>query len=762
LEPPEIELTKEQRDIVESGASNLIVSAAAGAGKTRVLVERYLRHVAEEGLSPEEILTITFTRKAAAEMKDRIVRGLRSRNLLAQAQLAETGPIQTIHSLCERLLRVHAIAARVDPEFKVLTDAQLAGFKSEAIRAALAESADVPEAESLISLLTGHSSYGRSRSPYSRLESAIEKVLEELRGSGLRFEELAARHASPDVLASKWAAAISGDLPSQMMGLEATSWIELGNGLRGRFKEAGVSVPPWARQGCDEQTEATAINHAIGLVHLATEAWWRLEVLMEQRQMFDFTDLERRAVALLESNEPISEWLMRRFKVVMVDEAQDLNPMQYRLLSKLQCEKELVVGDAQQAIYGFRLADVDLFRTRVSQGASYLTRNWRSEAGILRFVDFVFGTLWTEYEPMTERQKFDLNLLDEPDYPGVEIWEYPTPDSSPTAQYVQELLDEGWPASEITILTRDARGAADALKALEAAKIKARIAGGSERFYTQMEIRDVANALRAAIDPLDDFALLACLRSPVVGLTLDSMVLLAKQQPVFESLTDFHPPIEEDVQKLEKFKTWFLPLSEYADRISAWELLSAIYAQSAFLETLATRRNASQLLANVRKLLSLVALEPELSPNEFADRIRAIQEIRHKEGEAPAFDEEKDFVTIMTVHKAKGLEFEVVVLPQTNWKLTGKDNDLIVDARLGLAATRFGQGTSLFHAFLADRQKTRAREEELRVLYVAMTRAKKRLCIALYPPASQDSISRRIRGMIGDPPPSGIVVRRPV
>src|SRR5207302_1377441 len=98
--------------------------AAAGSGKTRVLVERYLKHIIVDGFRADDILTITFTRKAAAEMKRRIVDRLTGSGLSDQAQIAETGPIQTIHGFCERFLRENAIAAGLDPDFDVLSEAQ--------------------------------------------------------------------------------------------------------------------------------------------------------------------------------------------------------------------------------------------------------------------------------------------------------------------------------------------------------------------------------------------------------------------------------------------------------------------------------------------------------------------------------------------------------------------------------------------------------------------------------------------------------------
>ena len=320
---------------------------------------------------------------------------------------------------------------------------------------------------------------------------------------------------------------------------------------------------------------------------------------------------------------------------------------------------------------------------------------------------------------------------------------------------MRELFEEGWKPSQITVLTRDGFGAAATLRALEDAGIEARIAGGSEKFYTRMEVRDVANALRATADPFDDFALLALLRSPIVGLSLGQHRSACKAEASGGGAEQFAPPVDEDVPKLQRFLGWFGPLKAYADRLSASELLGLIFARSAYLEELAKRRNSAQLLANVRKLLSLVAAEPELNPAEFAERIRTIQEIRHKEGEAPAFAEEKDFITIMTVHKAKGLEFDVVVLPQTYRKLVGHEAELIVDARLGLISTRFGQGRACFTAFFPSAEVEDAGRGTAGFVRGDDAGAK-RLCVAIYPPASADSVSKRLRGIVGEPAPDGV------
>jgi ATP-dependent exoDNAse (exonuclease V) beta subunit len=125
--------SEEQLLAVEETESLFSIRAGAGAGKTFVLVHRYLRHIVDEGMSPDQILAITFTKKAAASMKQRIVGELRDRGLAESAQIAETGPIQTVHSFCERVLRENSLEAGIDPEFSVLSEGEAALLRSRRI-----------------------------------------------------------------------------------------------------------------------------------------------------------------------------------------------------------------------------------------------------------------------------------------------------------------------------------------------------------------------------------------------------------------------------------------------------------------------------------------------------------------------------------------------------------------------------------------------------------------------------------------------------
>lgn len=757
--------TPEQEAVIQANDASLVVLAAAGAGKTGTLVQRYLRHV-KEGIPPDQILTITFTRKAAAEMKRRIVEALMEQGRRDEAQIAETGPIQTIHGFCERLLRENSIGAGMDPEFDVLSDSEASRLADACIRRAIAEpTGECGYSEALISKLAGESDYGNT-SPHGRLEAAIREALSSLRGSGGGFEELWEVYSDPSAIRFYWQRRLLESIPPEVS--EALQGVPAGEGvfdrLRAAYKLAGVRMPRWVASKVDPKVDQEAAEQACGLMQLVCSAWANLEQEMERRQAIDFVALEAKAVRLLKESPSTADRVRRQYKIAMIDEAQDVNPVQYGLLTALGLETEMLVGDPQQSIYGFRQADVELFKERAkADSTKRLSKNWRSDDGILQFVDLLFGRLWPDYVPMrAPAGPMDFEEFSLPHCDGVEVWLQNDADPFGVAKYVEELHQSGVPLRDMTVLVRGLRYGVSLQQALLQLGLNARIAGGSEKFYTRLEIRDLANALVALADPYNDFALLATLRSPFCGLSLDSVALLAKAPPVIETLSAFVPPVEEDAAKISHFLAWFSPISRYADRLPAWEVLSEVFAVSGYLEALARRRNADQLLANVRKLLSLASQEPELGPAEYAQRIREIQNLRHREGDAPAEDDRADMVTIMTIHKAKGLEFEVVIVPETHYSIEPGRQTLEIEPRLSMVVPKFGKVVSPYHAWVADQRKERQTDEEFRVLYVALTRAKKRLCVVAHPKAKKArSFARVVAKTIGldSRIPNGLVIR---
>ncbi|MCX7801043.1 MAG: UvrD-helicase domain-containing protein [Fimbriimonadales bacterium] len=712
-----VHLSEEQRAVVQSGDPRQVVRAAAGSGKTRVLVERFLRLVLEEGLDADSILTITFTKRAAAEMKSRIVRRLVECGRPDQAQLAETGPISTIHSFCERLLRENAVVAGIDPEFEVQEGVEGSRLLRELSRlvvgTAVAEDRGVQE---LLERLLEAKPHLHEFEAEEEVAHWVREGLRQLRGSGADPAGLLGQSQDP----SAW-------LRTFWKVREATEACEEA------FYQALLPTLRKLRPSCSapsgedaKRADQEAAEASCALGRMTARLWELYEERLHERGWLDYAGLEALAVSLLERYPEVSERCRERYPVVLVDEAQDLNPVQYRLLELLACEREMLVGDEQQSIYGFRLADKTLFESHASRhGALPLRRNYRSKAGILRFVDDLFAPLWPDRGPMAPKE--DSGKTDEP-YGGVRFVELASRDWKPLADAVASLRDEGTRLSDIAVLCRKRFQAVAIERALRVRGIDARLFGESEDYYTRLEIRDMANALKALVDPTDKLAFLAFLRGPLVGLSMDSVASFALDGLPTGDWSAWEPPLDEDRDAWERFLAWYPALASFADRLTAWEALKELFARSECLERLAAQRAPLQTLSNVRKLLRLAAEAPHLGPAEFAEQIREIERMRHPEGEAPIFDEDADQVRVMTIHKAKGLEFPVVFVAGLADKPRAPD-PLLVDRRSRRLVFAFEQMRAPCFAVTLSELREREREEERRVVYVALTRAQRLLVL---------------------------------
>lgn len=750
-----IVLSPHQEAAVRSKEPKLVVRASAGAGKTRVLVERYVRHVIEDGIRPDQMLTVTFTRKAAAEMKKRITDSLRSAGRWDEAQVAETGPIQTLHSFCERLLRENAVAAGIDPDFAMLSEAEATQFLNQAMREAIADTPKAnPAARAFLRKVAGERAFG-AVSAHGQLEKLFKGAMFGLRGTLVTPQQVRENHRSPEAVLRAWREGMAIEIEEAIRPtdlLNPAFW----QAVREAAKREKLKLPGFAPTQSNaakaDLDEPVAAEDTCGLMALVADAWERLEARMVREQRFDFTFLEARAVALMPL---VADRLREQFRVALVDEAQDLNPVQYRLLAALPVETEMAVGDAQQSIYGFRQADVRLFEARQKQlPTADLPRNYRSTQPVLKFVDRLFGRLWPAYQPMAEPEALE-------DYAGVELWVAGKKTHGPVVEWLAEVSKQEGPEN-VAVLVRMNAEATALQSRLEAAGVPARISGGGEKFYTRLEVRDLVNLLRALTDPRDDLALLASLRGPACKLSLASIARLAREPGVAGHWTETELSNDDDARKLATFRAWFESVSPIADRLSGWEAVNEVFTNTPFLENLAVWPNARQAIANVRKLLMLAAERPELNAREFADDVRQIQELVHREGEAPSVDDLSPAVTIMTVHKAKGLEFDVVVVTGLDVRQARSAQPIELDRDAGLAVAKLGATQLPAQKWLADRRRDGEAAEQLRNLYVALTRAKRRLCVVVDDGADQTLLSGRVWNVldpVNDPMPN-LKIRR--
>lgn len=728
-------MTSEQDLVIQDKTSRLTVRAAAGSGKTRTLVARYLRYITDDGLNPDQILTITFTRKAAAEMKKKIVSELRAVGRTREAQSAETGPISTIHGFLERALRENAIAAGIDPEFEILDEGTNRAMLEDALREELTEK-DSPKryVSEFLKVRAGKREYGQSGALHEAIANDVRTALSKIRGTTVRVSDLNAMYNDHLLLA-------------QMI---VKFMRDRGESKKADQLEAAIEAGPGHKDGGNE---IRALSQTCGLMQLALGVWRRLEAKMIAKQAFDFSELERLAVELIMNDPQTANRIRKQYRVVLIDEAQDLNPMQYRLLEALNFESEMLVGDPQQSIYGFRQADYKLFEDRTKDTTTLeLGMNFRTAPKVLQFVDATFQKMWGEtYVPMAPGLATEGRI---------EIWKTAPKLWSQFAEWVKDFLSEQphVKAGEITVLVRQGSTAALVHRALTHAGLQARISGGSEKFFSRMPVRDLANALEALSDSEADFALLALLRSPIVSLSLDTIVLLQSAHheqdiPLLDLLFQFSSPIPEDQAKIGEFLGWFVPIASYADRYAAWEVLSKVMFESPYLKKVGATPNALQSLANIRKLFTMAVQNPDLGPKEFAEKIRRITTLNVKEGDAPALDDDEHTIQIMTTHKAKGLEFPVVILADLFKPTKPRKSDLnalLVNQDTGIVFVKT-EIESLSYKWYFEQMAQETVAEEQRVLYVAMTRPKNTL-ILLVGNSRGESFAKSLAMYVDDAP----------
>jgi ATP-dependent helicase/nuclease subunit A len=271
----------------------------------------------------------------------------------------------------------------------------------------------------------------------------------------------------------------------------------------------------------------------------------------------------------------------------------------------------------------------------------------------------------------------------------------------------------------------------------------------SRRYYGCTEIQDLTSTLLALSNSQDGYSHLAMLRSPVVGLSLDGIVeFSASPGSLQERLATFAPSVADDAEKLVAMRKWYWELSGKVDRLSAWEVLELIFNRTPFLDSIAKLTNPIQRLENVRKLLMLAAQEPMLSATEFAHYIQEVS-YASKESEAPTFDQSDDLVSISTIHAAKGLEWPVVFLADIDKNRKNTIKEPVFDAKTGLFSPILDGYKGWSHFYLHQKEGQKLAEEELRKMYVALTRAKRRLVLVARA-AKASEFFRHIESVLGE------------
>jgi ATP-dependent exoDNAse (exonuclease V) beta subunit len=777
--------TAEQLAAIERRRGDLLLDAGAGSGKTSVLVERFARSVLDDGVEVSAILVITFTEKAAAELRDRIRARLRALGAIDAARATEGAFISTIHGFCARVLRAGALQAGLDPRFEVLDETRSERLRATAFQRAL-ESVAARDRR-LVELVAA---YGAGP-----LRAGTASVHDQLRSAGFQTPRLPEAAPPADDGSVRLASAARGVL-SELSAvpdpgarvLEGIERAERAIEVAGGGAEAVWPPSLWrlalrngaaalSTDACTEYREALAAFRAAASAVAAGPIRDVLDALLaayaseyaaakRKASGLDFDDLELGARALLRSDDALRERYTDRFAAIMVDELQDTNAVQLGLIESIARDNLFTVGDAQQSIYGFRHADVELFAQRgrrLAQSGARLTlaTNFRSRPEILRVINHGFEqVLGEEFIRLTPGRSDDdsgdgnprceLLLVDK----GAD-WElegmaspWRLAEARALAQRVGELVDGGTAAGEIVVLLRAMTDVRVYERALERHGLPTYVIGG-RGYWDHPQIVDLVAYLRALHNPRDEEALYGVIASPFAGASLDALVVIS--DAVRESRRDPWSLVRsgelsdalsaDDRERLSTFAGWFTAQRARVARCPVDGLIDGALTASGYDLAMLAMPGGVRRLANVRKLMRL-AREHEASAGRGLSGFvlsleqRAAEGQGRREGEAPVEGEGLDAIRLMTIHRAKGLEFGTVCVADLGRSVRPRSEIVRVSGdghRLGLRLARAGdgdRGSALAFDELRTEATAAADREERRLFYVAMTRARERLVLS--------------------------------
>ncbi len=714
-------LTDEQEQAVTRRREPLLLAAGAGSGKTSVLVERFVRAVREDDIAPGRILAITFTERAAGELRERVRRRFMDLGEREAARDTEAAFVSTFHGFCARLLRVHPLAVGLDPEFTILEEGFAGRLRGQAWATALGGFLE-DERSDAVDLVAA---YGADR-----VRAMVWATYAELRSRGMRLPKLPAtvRTAEPE-----------------------------------------------------DEIDAEGLRACALLDELLERFGHEYEACKRRRGAVDFDDLELEARELLDEHESVRAAWAERFELLMVDEFQDTNPRQLAILRSLDRGNLFTVGDELQSIYGFRHADVSLFRARRDELAEHggglsLTKNFRGRRPLLDAVNVVFAERFGDgYTPLQAGREEATVLEGEPivelllthkrgwdedeelaeriagELPPAPRWRQA--EARLLAQRVAELIEGGTvQAGDVAVLLRAVGDLELYERALKDRGLSTLATVGG--FWGGQQVGDLVAYLRALANPLDELALYGTLASPLVGVSSDGLALLgaaakASKRGVWETLRrteesfpDGLSPLVRlpaaDRDSLRRFCARFEAERSAARRRTISQLIERALEQSGYSEHVMSLSWSERRLANVHKLLRM-ARRYEASEGRdlrgFLDHVAHQQDgISGAEPDAPVAGGESDAVRLMSIHAAKGLEFGVVCVADLGRAQNLGVPDLLVDGdRIGLRLARLdGLEATLtldFDELCEERRRAQAEEEE-RILYVAMTRARERLLLS--------------------------------
>ncbi len=838
-------LTPQQQQAVDNRGGRLLVSAAAGSGKTKVLVDRLMSYLtdADHPANIDEFLMITYTKAAAAELRGKIASKLTelvsqqpaNHHLRRQLQRLYLTKISTVHAFCADVLREYAYRLNIPGDFRVADENECSEIRIRVLQKLLDEAythkMDEPAFRAFVDsqglgrddrqvpeiLLQVYDSARCHLSPETWLQQCQELVSNrDISDAGqtiygafliqqlhawLELQIRAMDHCAAQAAAAEGfekPAALLADTALQLKKLrESASWDQIlqhGNVDFGRLtfskkctdealKEQIKAVRDACKNGLEKQLrpfvdlservleDLNASSAAIiGLTQLVQEFGAAYDSAKRSRRILDFGDLEHKMLELLlgRSRTGITvaaEEIGSRFREVMVDEYQDSNAVQDAIYSALTHRRKnlFMVGDVKQSIYQFRLADPGIFLEKyqnflpadeAAPGEDrkvVLSRNFRSSAGVLEACNDVFracmsprvgGMYYGADEALYEGIPHISLGAPEAELYCVDVQQETYPEEAAfVADHIWKLLQSGTvrdgealrpvKPEDIVILLRSPGSAGlHYQRALEKLGIRYSTGGGVDLLKTE-EVGALHAILQTIHNPRLDIPLVAALSSPAFGFSADDLASIRakhKHGAFYDAL------VADDGEKSIAFMTVLQQLRHAVRQFSLTKLLEELLLLTSFEEIYGAMDDGRLRLHNLQIFFQLAA-DFEAGGNRDLGRFLEHLDAMSEKGLISAGEQSANgCVTIMSIHKSKGLEFPVVYLCGLGreFNMESQRSAVLCHKSMGLGLSAVDNHNRLRYPTIAKRAIAAkigmdAVSEELRVLYVAMTRARDRL-----------------------------------
>ncbi|MBO4835071.1 MAG: helicase-exonuclease AddAB subunit AddA [Lachnospiraceae bacterium] len=846
----EFELNDAQKKAVSLSGSNILVSAAAGSGKTAVLVERVLKMVLEDQVDMDSLIIMTFTKAAAASMKEKIYKRIREvildektdesirTRLRMQQMKIHSARICTIDSLCLEIVKEHFQDIDLDPGFRIADEAENKLLMNDVLQEMLEEHYSDPD-EAFLTFVSYYTDKNDSTieklilnlfrfaeshpDPERWLKSAVEpyrsgsandawrryyqQLIDSTIDSCLRMCDqgttICEKNYGPEKYLDNFAEVKESlekirDAKPAEKGEKIREAIQLWPSLR---RQSAADTDPDLKKKAstlyNKGIKETLINTAKDffyrtpdemdkdmeacvpvvseLVDLTLEFSGRLREAKKDKNFASFGDVAHYALdVLLHVNDDGSieytetaNRMAQETKEIIVDEYQDTNRLQEALLQALSAERfgrpdVFMVGDVKQSIYAFRLACPDLFLQKYNaygknDGGTRIIfdANYRSRQEVIDFSNFIFeqimipdvgGIDYTDGNQLTAARTDAAANVPFDAAPEIIMIEGTKKDTLYAEGYeiarkIEELTRDGaFHYRDIAILGRHADH--PEIERVLADRHIPIIKSSGKGFFDNLEIKLALNLMRIVDNPYQDIPFTAVLTSPVIGLSANDLARIkthftGEKFSMFEGCQSFEsePDGEKICSFLEKLSVW----REKSEYLGIVHFIEYLLDDSGLYNIIAAMPQGESRRANIDLLKSLAVGFSKGAYTGLFNFIRYIDEIQANDleiGQAQIPSADLDAVRKMTIHKSKGLEFPVVILIDTGKQHNEKDvrEPVVLDADLGIGIEyrniqeKTKQKTILWKT-IWEKKKRELYAEEIRLLYVAMTRARDKLVI---------------------------------